>query len=67
LNIDCHWVKAHAGNHGNQLADRLAKVAVTGTEIGTYKKITKSTVIRELNEGTFIKWQNEWNKATRDK
>jgi hypothetical protein len=63
-NMDCHWVKAQAGNHGNELADRLAKEAATGMEKVRYKKIPKNTVIRKLNEGSLIKWQNEWDKAT---
>jgi ribonuclease HI len=31
--MDCHWVKAYAGNHGNGIADRLAKGASTRAEI----------------------------------
>jgi hypothetical protein len=37
----------------------------TSTENESYKKIPKSTVIRELNDGSLIKWQNEWDKATK--
>jgi ribonuclease HI len=50
--IDFHWVKAHAGNHGNKLAHKLAKEAVTSKENESYKKIPKSKVIRQLNEGS---------------
>jgi len=63
--IDFHWVKAHAGNHGNELADQLAKEVASSTENESYKKIPKSTVIRELNEGSLIKWQREWDKTTK--
>jgi ribonuclease HI len=31
--IDFNWIKAHAGHGGNELADQLAKVAVTSREI----------------------------------
>jgi len=31
----------------------------------SYKKMPKSTVIRELNEGSLIKWQREWDKTTK--
>jgi len=63
-NIDFHWVKAHAGNHGDELADQFAKEAASSTENESYKKKTpKSTVIRELNEGSLIKWQSEWDKT----
>jgi len=64
-NIDFHWVKVHAGHHGNDLADQLAKEAAASTENETYKKIPKSTVIRELNEGSLMKWQSEWDKTTK--
>jgi hypothetical protein len=64
-NIDFHWVKAHAGHHSNELADQLAKEAASSTENEIYKKIPKSTVIRELNEGCLIKWQSEWDKTTK--
>ena len=64
-NIDFHWVKAHAGNHGNELADQLAKEAAASIENETYRKIPKSTVIRELNEGSLIQWQSEWDKTTK--
>jgi hypothetical protein len=58
-------VKAHAGHHGNELADQLAKEAASNTEKEIYKKIPKSTVISELNEGSLIKWQSEWDKTTK--
>jgi hypothetical protein len=64
-NIDFHWVKAHAGHHGNELADELVKEAAASNEDETYKKILKSTAIRELNESSLIEWQSEWDKTTK--
>jgi hypothetical protein len=66
-NIDFQWVKAHEGHHGNELSDKLAKEAAASTENESYKKIPKSTAIRELNEESLIKWQSEWDKRTNNK
>jgi ribonuclease HI len=55
--IDFQLVKAHARNHGNELADKFVKEAATSAEKESYKKIPKSTVIRVLNEGSLIKWK----------
>ena len=35
------WIKAHMGNHGNDIADNLAKEATKNKEI-MYDKIPKS-------------------------
>jgi hypothetical protein len=55
------WVKAHAGNYGNELADRLAKDAARndGTN-NTYSRSPKSTLYYETSEETKQKWQDEW-------
>jgi len=39
-NIEYTWIKAHAGNHGKELADRLAKVAARNSDI-SYNRIQK--------------------------
>jgi hypothetical protein len=41
------------------------KEAAASNEEEIYKKIPKSTVIRELNEGSLMKWQSEWDKTTK--
>jgi hypothetical protein len=63
--LDFNWIK-HAGNHGNELADQLAKEAATSREINEcYKRIPKSAVLSELSEHSVTKWQGEWDHATK--
>jgi ribonuclease HI len=55
--IEFTWVKAHAGHHGNELADQLAKVAATNSDTNEcYKRIPKSTLKRELSDYSATKW-----------
>ena len=47
--ITLGWVKAHAGNWGNELADKLAKnEAFSKTIPESYSKIPKSVTIKEI-------------------
>ena len=47
--IDFAWIKAHAGHHGNELADQLAKQAAGDGELDIcYKKIPKSQMLRRI-------------------
>jgi ribonuclease HI len=63
--IEFIWIKAHAGHHGKELADLLAKEAATNRDINEcYKRIPKSTVKRELRDNSAIKWQSEWDYTT---
>jgi ribonuclease HI len=49
--VDFSWIKAHAGNRGNEVADQLAKEAASNKDVGEcYTRIPKSTVWSELNE-----------------
>jgi hypothetical protein len=64
--IEFTWIKARAGHHGNELADQLAKEAATSRDINVcYKMIPKSTMLRELNDISVIKWQSEWDQTTK--
>jgi hypothetical protein len=64
--IEINWIKAHAGHHGNELADQLAKDAATSRDINVcYKRNPKSAVLRELNELRVTKWQREWDNTTK--
>jgi hypothetical protein len=64
--IELNWIKAHAGHNGNELADQLAKVAATNSDINEcYKRIPKSTVKRELSDRSVTKWQSEGDYTTK--
>ena len=63
--IALHWVKAHAGTRGNELADTLAKTAATnGTITEGYTRIAKSAVLRQLEEESVRKWKRSWTQTT---
>jgi hypothetical protein len=63
-NIEFNCIKAHVRHHGNELADQIAKEAASSRDINVcYKRIPKSTVLRELNDLIVIKWQSEWDQT----
>jgi ribonuclease HI len=58
------WVKAHVGITGDELADKIAKAAVRDNENTiTYNRIPKSTIYKELEYETLIKWQKAWEES----
>jgi len=63
--IEFNWIKAHAGYHGNELADQTAKEAAINSDMNKcYTSIPKSTVRRELRDYIVTKWQSEWDITT---
>ena len=63
-NIVFSWVKAHVGNKGNELADKIAKAAAMDNENTiTYNRIPKSAIYKELKDEMIIKRQKEWEES----
>jgi hypothetical protein len=58
------WVKAHAGILGNELVDQLAKTAARDKDKTTsFSRIPLSTLFRELEEESKLKWQQIWQES----
>ena len=64
--VEFSWIKAHTEQSGNELADQLAKEAVSSKTIEEcYTRIPKSAVWSELNEQSVKQRQNEWEKSSK--
>jgi len=64
--IEFSWIKGHAGNLGNELADRLAKDAASDKDIPVvFDRIPKTTLYSELEDEATLKWQEEWERCNK--
>ncbi|GBN04654.1 hypothetical protein AVEN_191587-1 [Araneus ventricosus] len=61
LLVSLTWVEAHAGNPGNERADRQEKLAIT---IGQYLDLSAPYLYVKLKIKQFIihEWENYWNQ-----
>jgi hypothetical protein len=58
------WVKAHAGILGSELANKLAKTAARVKDKTIfYSRIPLSTLFRELEEESKLKWQQNCEES----
>ncbi|KAJ4428005.1 hypothetical protein ANN_24019 [Periplaneta americana] len=64
--VDFGWVKAHVGNYGNELADRLAKQAASDVDLQIcYDKVPMSEVRNQLVVISKGKWESEWSTTSK--
>jgi hypothetical protein len=58
------WIKAHAGNYGHELPDKLAKEGTRNSDI-YYDKFPKSEIERKERNKSIEKWQKKWENSTK--
>lgn len=65
VNVQFSFVKAHSGIIGNELADELAKEAIT-TGSRLELPITKQFINKQLAKNVLEKWNHLWNSESKD-
>ena len=63
--VTLHWIKAHVGHEGNELADNLAKDGIKFPE--TPVLLTKAWIKSFLKEKLIQKWDKQWLQTGPDK
>ena len=58
------WIKALAGNYGNELADKLAKETARKDYI-SFTRIPKSEITQHVRVQSIAKCQTQWNRTTK--
>ncbi|XP_023218907.1 uncharacterized protein LOC111621079 [Centruroides sculpturatus] len=63
-NLFFSWIPAHQGIKGNEMADFLAKRAVTSDSKITYKRIPMKELKKQMRNWEVTTWQKEWENST---
>merc|ERR1712110_908790 len=58
--IALSWIKGHEGHYGNELADKLAKEALTQEVTANIPLITEREINNEIKRLMHLQWQREW-------
>jgi ribonuclease HI len=59
-------IKAHAGNYGNELANKIAKEAARNDDM-SFNRIPKNEIALQVRDQSIAKWQNEWDRTTKQR
>ena len=62
---DLFWVKAHAGDPGNEEADRAAQLATSLANISVQRPLPRSHSELIMKSGVSSKWQDVWETSTK--
>jgi hypothetical protein len=64
--IGFRWIKAYAGDSGNELVDKLAKEASSKADVPiSYNRVPKSIIKRDLEDTSVNTWQREWDTTNK--
>jgi ribonuclease HI len=58
------WIKAHAGNYGNELADKLAKETPRNDDV-SFNRIPQNEIVLQVRDQSIAEWQNQWDRTTK--
>ena len=63
--VEFSWIKSHADNPGNELADHLAKDAASNKNTPVVFDRIPNTLYKELEDETIQKWQEQWDRCNK--
>ncbi|KAF8779591.1 Retrovirus-related Pol polyprotein type-1 like protein, partial [Argiope bruennichi] len=58
--LSFHWVKAHIGVEGNEVADKQAKYGTDKNSIDSHVPRSHGTLKADIRRCILAEWQNEW-------